>query len=214
MAKIKQGAEHKSKPKVRAAPVVGRKRNPALDGHILDAAIRTLSEVGFDQMTMDQVAARAGSAKTTVYRRWTSKADLVRDALIWMSRNSVEIEKIPDTGTLRADLISVQKDHSPEHSEMKVPVLSRLGSFYTEHQKAAQGVAAGVFGPLIELNAKLMKRAIERGEIPRTADIEMACQTIAATIAYRTAFLHQKFDKVEYAKLLDAIIIPALKNAP
>ena len=191
----------------------GRKRNPALDGAFLDAAIHTLSEVGFDQMTMDQVAARAGSAKTSVYRRWPSKAELVRDALIWMSQGSVDVDKVPDTGTLRADLLSVQKIASPEHRNRKIRVLSKLGSFDTEHQQAAKDVAAGVFGPMNELNAKLMERAVARGEIPASADIKMACITIAAVIAYRTGFLFKAFDKTHYARLLDAIILPALKNS-
>ena len=210
MVRIKQNQNVTKKKTMEAKPSVGRKRNPALDAAILEAAIQTLSEVGFDSMTMDQVAALVGSAKTTIYRRWPSKVELVRDALIWMSRKSVEVEKIPDTGHLRTDLLSVQKDYSPEHSERKLQVLSKLGSFQSEHQKAAEEVAAGVFGPMNKLNAKLIRRAVERGEISRTADVEMACLTIAAVIAYYTGVLHKPFDKTHYAKLLDTVILPAL----
>ena len=201
----------KKKAAEKVVAVTGRKRDPSLDGSILDAAIMTLSEVGFDQMTMDEVAARSGTAKTTVYRRWPSKAELVRDALIWMSKSSVDVEKTPDTGTLRGDLLSVQKDYSPEHSERKVRVLSKLGSFHSEHPKAAEAVTQQIFGPMSELNARLMKRAAERGEISSTADFDLACQTIAATITYRTSYLHKSFDKTQYAKLLDGIVLPALK---
>ncbi|WP_233901875.1 TetR family transcriptional regulator [Paenibacillus polymyxa] len=43
------------------------------------------------------VAARAKAGKAAVYRRWSSKAELVRDALAWMNRNHLELESLPDT---------------------------------------------------------------------------------------------------------------------
>lgn len=190
----------------------GRKRNPELDKSILEAAIQTLAEIGFDAMTMDEVAARAKSAKTTVYRRWPSKAELVRDALIWMSKSSVDTQSMPDTGSLREDLLSVQKDYSADFAERKVRVLSGLGSFFTNHAKAAKEASAGIFEPMLEINRKIFNRAIERGDIPRDADIEVACQTIIATIVYRTQIQTQSFDKTQYARLLDAIILPALSK--
>jgi AcrR family transcriptional regulator len=190
---------------------VGRRRDPALDGHILEAAIAALAEVGFDSMTMDQVAARAGSAKTSVYRRWPSKEELVVDALIWMSRQSVNVETVPDTGDLRGDLLAVQKDHSAESSSRKTRVLAGLGSFLTSNSKVRDEVSSGIFGPLLAINRKIMKRARRRGDVSLDADIELACQTIVATITYKTTILHKPFDKAQYAKLLDAIILPALK---
>ena len=70
------------------------------------------------------------------------------------------------------------KPHSLEHSERKLRVLARLGSFFSEHRKVAEEATAGIFGPWTDANRTLMQRAIERGELPPYADIEMAVRLL------------------------------------
>ncbi len=198
--------------KAKPENTLGRKRDHTLDTRILEAAIEILAELGFDSMTMDMVAARAKSGKATVYRRWPSKAELVRDALIWMSQNSVELEHLPDTGNLRDDLLTLVKPYSLEFSERKLRVLAKLGSFFSEHRKIAEEASAGIFGPWTDFNRALMQRAIKRGEIPAQADIEMACQVIIAMTSYRSITQGQPFGRADYAALLDHILLPGLKH--
>ena len=61
----------------------GRPRDATRDAVIMSAALEVLAEHGYDRMTMDQVAKRAGAGKATLYRRWPSKADLVAQAGGW-----------------------------------------------------------------------------------------------------------------------------------
>lgn len=192
---------------------LGRKRDPQLDTQIIDSALAILGEVGFDSMTMDMVAARTGAGKATLYRRWPSKAELVGDALISMSRNSVETETMPDTGSLRTDLLSVMKPYSTEFAERKMRVLSGLGSFHSEHQEFAREAMNGIFKPWIEINTTLMKRAQLRGEISAKADIETACRVIVAMTHFRTAVELKSMNRTIYAGLLDTIILPALAKS-
>ncbi|MCO7221347.1 helix-turn-helix domain-containing protein, partial [Klenkia sp. PcliD-1-E] len=78
---------------------VGRPRDPSLDVAILDAALQLLGEGGLDACALDEVARRAGVGKATIYRRWRSKDDLVRDAF-----GSTEPHLVPeDRGSLTAD---------------------------------------------------------------------------------------------------------------
>ena len=63
-------------PVVVEPPQLGRKRDPSRDAKILEATLDVLAEVGAAGLTMDAVAARAGAGKATIYRRWTSKAEL------------------------------------------------------------------------------------------------------------------------------------------
>jgi len=198
--------------KAKPENTLGRKRDHTLDTRILEAAIEILAELGFDGMTMDMVAARTKSGKATLYRRWPSKAELVRDALIWMSQNSVELEHLPDTGNLRDDLLTLVKPYSLEFSERKLRVLAKLGSFFSEHRKIAEEASAGIFGPWTDFNRTLMQRAIKRGEIPAQADIEMACQVIIAMTSYRSITQGQPFGRTDYAALLDHILLPGLKH--
>ncbi|MGH3125959.1 MAG: TetR-like C-terminal domain-containing protein, partial [Streptosporangiaceae bacterium] len=78
----------------------GRYLDSSRDLVLREAALALLAEVGYDRLTMDAVAARARAAKTTIYRRWQGKAELVVDSL-----NSLKgVPDIPDTGSLRDDL--------------------------------------------------------------------------------------------------------------
>ena len=78
----------------------GRYLDSSRDLVLREAALALLAEVGYDRLTMDAVAARARAAKTTIYRRWRDKAELVVDSL-----NSLKgVPNIPDTGSLRDDL--------------------------------------------------------------------------------------------------------------
>ena len=217
MSKVKAEKPVKAKSpegETKESATLGRKRDHTLDARIIEAAIEILAEAGFDNMTMDMVAARAKSGKATVYRRWVSKAELVRDALIGMSRSSVELENLPDTGTLRSDLLALLKPYSTENSERKFQVLAKLGSFFSGHQQLAEEATAGIFEPWTDVNRLLMKRAVERGELSARADIETACQIIVSMAFYRSLAQNKPFDKTAYSALLDNILLPALKNPP
>jgi hypothetical protein len=69
---------------------------------ILDATLTVLAESGYDRLTMDAVAAEAKASKATLYRRWSSKPQLVVDAVC----SHKEHPPTPDTGTLRGDLLA------------------------------------------------------------------------------------------------------------
>src|SRR5512146_1654155 len=70
---------------------------------LLTVALEVLRETGYDKFTVDQVVARAHASKTTVYRRWPSKAELVCAAFAY----HVRIGDTPDTGSLRDDLLAL-----------------------------------------------------------------------------------------------------------
>src|SRR4051795_12989209 len=84
---------------VRRGP--GRPRSAEADEAILTATMALLAEGGYDALTMEKVAARAGVGKATVYRRWGSKVQLAVDAL----RTSIADVEVHSTGSLRDDLI-------------------------------------------------------------------------------------------------------------
>jgi AcrR family transcriptional regulator len=193
------------------AQTLGRKRDHTRDDKILEAAIDILADASFDGMTMDMVAARAKAGKATVYRRWSSKAELVRDALTWMNRNHLELDLLPDTGTLRGDLLALLKPQSIEEEERKFRVLAGLGSFL-QHPEFAEAGKAGIFEPWVAVNRELMHRAVGRGEFPAHADIEMACQVITSMASFRGLIQRKPFDKRFYTALIDGILLPALKN--
>ena len=73
------------------------------DGALREAALELLADVGYDRLTLEAVAARARAGKTTIYRRWSGKAELVVDALV----SAKGPLGFPDTGSLAGDLRAV-----------------------------------------------------------------------------------------------------------
>src|SRR5947209_1538788 len=82
----------------------GRPRSAEADRAILGATREALAELGWGRLTLGDVAARAGVAKTTLYRRWPGKNELVVDALAALFEESLEL---PDRGSLPADVRGV-----------------------------------------------------------------------------------------------------------
>src|SRR5712692_10223911 len=80
----------------------GRPRDSAVDEAILSAAVDLLAEAGYARLTMDQVAARAGVGKASLYLRWPNKVALVSEAI---QHRSAVVPEIPDTGSLREDML-------------------------------------------------------------------------------------------------------------
>lgn len=215
MSKIKRVLSDRSKTFKNIAEettsTLGRKRDHTKDVKILDATIDILAEAGYDGMTMDMVAARANTSKMTVYRRWSSKAELVRDALNLMHQNHLGFDLLPDTGTLRGDLLAVFKPQSIEEKDRKLSVMAGLGSFFS-HPEFLKVSNEGLLEPWGVINRELMYRAITRREIPAQADIELACEVITSMASYRGLIQRKPIDKSFLAALIDGILLPALKN--
>src|SRR5919112_2922490 len=84
-----------------AVPGRGRPRDPTLDARILDEVLVLLASHGYAGLTLDELATRSGVAKTTILRRWPSKAAV---AAAGVERLALQTVDVPDSGSLRGDL--------------------------------------------------------------------------------------------------------------
>lgn len=190
----------------------GRKRDPSRDAQILDATLEVLAEVGSAGITMDMVAARAGAGKATLYRRWASKEEMVIDAVAHMKRKQVDRERLPDTGTLRGDFLALFKPESLEERERKLKVMTGFSSVLSQNQELADAASAAVVQPWADVYLKLMRRAVERGEISASADLETLAQVIPSMAAYRTLIQRKPFELAFLLSMLDGVLLPALRK--
>lgn len=195
-------------------PHVGRKRDPARDVAILEATIEVLAEVGFSGLTMDLVAAQAKAGKATLYRRWPSKAELVLDAVTRMKQSQVDLAQMPDTGTLRGDLLALFKPEAAEVSERKLRVMAGLASMLSHDATFAEAATAALVEPFANAHFALMNRAVERGEISATADIATLSQVIPSMAAYRALMQRKPFALDFLVTLVDGVVLPALGIVP
>lgn len=192
------------------APKLGRRRDPAKDQQILDAAVDVLAETGFDGMTIDMVAARAGAGKATVYRRWASKNELVIDAVACMKKSDLDTQQIPDTGTLRGDLVAMIRPPTINDAERKLKVMAGLASMLSSAPELADAANEAIVEPRARINRMLLGRAVERGEIASDIDIRLISLISPSMVAYRTLILRKPVDREFLITLIDGVILPAV----
>jgi AcrR family transcriptional regulator len=191
---------------------LGRKRDHSRDAKILEATLEVLAEVGAAGLTMDLVAARAGAGKATIYRRWASKTEMFVDAIAHLKHIQVDLESLPDTGTLRGDLLGLFKPQSVEETEHRLKIMAGLASLLSQDQVLVEAANAAVVHPWAEAHFALMQRAIERGEIAADADIGTLSQVLPSMAAYRTLVQRKPFDQAFLVSMLDGVILPALRR--
>ncbi len=191
----------------------GRKRDPKRDIVILDAAIEVLTEFGYSGMTMDMVASRAKAGKATVYRRWKSKAELVVDAIAHLKHSEIDLEILPDTGTLKGDLLALFKPETAEAGERKMRIMAGLASVLLENPQLAEAGDAAIVEPWAAINRILMVRARDRGEISSNADIDAVSRVIPSMAAYRALIQRKPFDLQFLTTIIDGVLLPALSKS-
>jgi AcrR family transcriptional regulator len=140
-----------------------RRRGPALEAALLTAAWDELNERGYDEFTVDGVAARAGTSRAVLYRRWPGKPELVHAALVAaMTKNPIIV---PDNGSLRGDVIDLLRQANSQRGHLAVTVVTRLGSFYRDTGTNFAELRALLEGERGATMDKLVARAVARGEI-------------------------------------------------
>jgi AcrR family transcriptional regulator len=199
------------------APKLGRKRDHTKDQQILDAAIEVLAETGFDGMTIDMVATRAKAGKATVYRRWASKNELVLDAVACIKKADLETLEVPDTGTLRGDLIGMIRPPSIQDGEKKLRVMAGLASMLSGAPELADAANKAIVEPRAGVNRMLLTRAIERGEISPDIDLQLVSLISPSMVTYRSLLLRKPVDREFLISIIDNIVLPAVglgRSAP
>ncbi|KQM60999.1 TetR/AcrR family transcriptional regulator [Agreia sp. Leaf210] len=192
------------------APKLGRRRDPAKDQQILDAAVEVLAETGFDGMTIDMVAARAGAGKATVYRRWASKNELVLDAVACLKKSDLDALQIPDTGSLRGDLVAMIRPPTIDDAERKLKVMAGLASMLSSAPELADAANEAIVEPRARINRMLLNRAIDRGEIAADIDIQLVSSISPSMVAYRSLIQRRPVDRDFLISVIDGVILPAV----
>jgi len=194
---------------VELAPKLGRKRDHTRDPEILECALDVLAETGYEGMTVDMVATRAKAGKATLYRRWASKAELVLDAVACMKSNDIDLDALPDTGTLRGDLVAMIKPPSIRDGERKMKVMAGIVSMLARNPELAEAARLALLEPRANINRILFQRAIDRGEIPADVDVERLCLIGPSMVAYRVLMLRRPVDREFLISNIDGVILPA-----
>src|SRR5664280_870863 len=141
---------------------------------ILEAALDLLSETGYDRLTLDAVAARAKASKATLYRRWSSKADLVVEALLCMADTDVDL---PDSGHLREDLLAMAS-RKGLFDPARAGVYCGLATAMSRDAQLAHALRVRFLDPHNDHLRALLEGARRRGQVRPDADLDLVAHVI------------------------------------
>ncbi|MFI6249566.1 TetR/AcrR family transcriptional regulator [Streptomyces sp. NPDC051016] len=186
-----------------------RRRGAVLERAILDAALEMLSTVGWSGLTMEGVAAVAQTGKAAVYRRWSSKEDLVADAL---QAGLPRLEEAPDLGNVRDDLLALcRQARDAMFSRPGFALRSVIHECDHMQVERFHGVIfEGVVGPTTRLMSQVVMRGIERGDVRADAANGYVLDAVPAMMMYRSKISASEWSDGDIAEMVDQLMLPLL----
>ena len=179
-------------------------RSARSDKAILDATRELLADGGVRDLTVEGVAARAGVAKTTIYRRWRGKHELALAVLIDMVEHVVAT---PDLGDTRAELVSfVDAAVTILGSTLMGRVMQGLVSDLASDPGLATAFQDRVVAMRIAEADRLLARGIERGDLRADTDVELAHELLFGPVYYRLLLSGAPLDAGLAGRVVDAVI--------
>jgi AcrR family transcriptional regulator len=164
----------------------GRPRDPALDERILEQLVVLLGTHGYARLTLDELAARSGVAKTTILRRWPSKAAVAAAGVERVALQSVDVQ---DSGSLRDDvhaLLQGAVDTFARGSGQFVPRLLREAG----HHPEIADLLNTVLHTRRQSYRKVLALAIARGELSPSIDQELLIDLLIGPLWLRLLLTH------------------------
>jgi len=123
---------------------------------------------------------------------------------------TVNLETLPDTGTLRGDFVAMIKTGSIEDSQRKLKIMTGLLSMLSKDPELSDSVLSSIMEPRVAANRIILRRAVDRGEIPADTDIEAIAVISQAMATYRVMILRKPVDREFILSVLDTIVLPAV----
>jgi AcrR family transcriptional regulator len=151
---------------------------------VLDVTTQLLFERGFGGATVDEISRRSGVAKTTIYRHWPTRTDLLRDAC---STLSTPLET-PDNGSFEADVTALMTNLSHMLRSAKwtsvLPSIIDAAERYPDIADLYSKLQRGYSAPF----ETIIQRALQKGELPPTTDAAMLISALTGPLFYRRWF--------------------------
>jgi TetR/AcrR family transcriptional regulator of autoinduction and epiphytic fitness len=171
---------------------------------VRSAALELLGEIGYGDLTIEAVAARSGVAKSTIYRHWGGKRDLVLDAFTELKRRSAEV---PPPGPVRDRVVwmlesSVAKMQDPRWPVACLPALIEAAAHCDEMASVTRELAERGAEPLI----RVLDEGVEAGELPAGTNTEVLADALLGPIVLRRLYCRPDIQLDAIPALVDQIL--------
>jgi AcrR family transcriptional regulator len=150
---------------------------------ILDAALALCREEGYARLSIEGIASRAGVGKQTIYRWWPSKGAVLLDAL---DREASTAAAFPDTGDVRADMLTTLTDIARFHADPNLgPLLAALIAEAQQDAQLGPRIVESFFTPRRAPILARLHTAQEVGQLPETLDLDALLEVIFGALFHR-----------------------------
>ncbi|WP_322857276.1 TetR/AcrR family transcriptional regulator [Mycobacterium shigaense] len=176
------------------------RRGEALRRAVLEATIGEIASVGIAAASIQSIAERAGVHDTSIYRRWKTRERLFFDALMARSDSNIGV---PDTGSLRGDLIEIARSVIAFNSSPNgLAVLQAATQLPTEHDSDLRAFWQSRERALSDVFA----RAVQRGELASASDGSLILQAVVSPLHFRTLLSREAFEGDLPERLVDIVL--------
>ena len=172
---------------------------------MLRATLDELATVGYGNLSFESVARRAGVHKTTLYRHWPNREELVREALLARSEVTVPI---PDTGSLREDLTAFAQAVVANITAPDYEAIVRAVASEARTEGALGQASRGFWRERFQLARIIVLRGIERGEIRADVDPDLLLESLVGPLYLRLLITREPLDDASIEALVAQLIRP------
>ncbi|MFD4366644.1 TetR/AcrR family transcriptional regulator [Rhodococcus sp. NPDC058521] len=189
---------------------LGRPRDHEIDAAILVAARELLAAVGYAHVTMDATAAKAGTSKAAIYRRFHSKAEMLFAAVL----HTAQVVLPADTGSLSGDLLALgQRIRSDMSSPTAREVVPRVIVEISRFPEVSQRLRTLFVASEREEIEALLSRAVGRGELSRMPNLTTVHRLLGGALFFTVFVIDEAIDDTELENVVDVLVL-GLRDRP
>ena len=194
---------------VKKACLLGRPRDSKREDAISEAAISLIQEVGYERCTIEAIAHKAGVSKATIYRRWKNKQEVIASAI---SQHVFSQSPCIDTGNLRDDLVELLLAKVKMLKGPDGAVIASVMSAAKVDPELGKAIPHTIKDGENHIHEVIIERAIARGEISPTANLELLAEITPAIMTYRIFMSQQTVNRKFIEHLVDDVLIPSAQK--
>ncbi|HEX8767235.1 MAG TPA: TetR/AcrR family transcriptional regulator [Jatrophihabitans sp.] len=190
-----------------------RKRGAELERAIKDATIAELASGGYDNVTIESVAARAQTGKASIYRRWPTKQELVLeslgDLLSGPLLGAVEMQ-LDDKISTRDALLTLVRRISKLMTGLGGDAMRSIMAESLRNETFCGTFECDFFDPRKQILLGLLERGVRRGEVRPEAVSVLVPEMLAGTLIHRVVLRRRPISDAELVELVDEFVMPAI----
>lgn len=167
------------------------------------ATLAELAESGYAALSLESVARRAGVHKTTLYRRWGTREDLVLEAMLERADERISV---PNTGSLRTDLLELARTAAANAATPEVAAMARVIAAQAPHDARLAVANQRFWAERLALDSVIVQRAVDRGEVDAGIDPQCAIESVLGPIHLRLLLTGQAVDRAFLEHVVDVVV--------